>query len=323
MARSLEGLLPGACKVIVSKEKHAEYTNNVEIQPGRETTLEAFLDYQAITYSWDVVRVEIEDRYEVELTITYETNVPMPVVETIMPAKMPFLRPGETYMFSAVLSNKGLIRADDVEFTLPEVFNSQQCAIVFNYPQGSYSLLPQQTVTIPVVATGAPPTRSSECLGYSATLWSWECGFDRKWHRVSKVFSVSGTNCGGAGYGILGGGGGGAPVASGPGSSTSVREPSVPTMPSTDPGCIPCTNGLGVNMTGWPSASFRSSAPRPGLSVATVGCQRERQRILLGHGRPQLCPQRGRMLQSRGGGGQLSAWSGHCLRGRYSSDPRT
>ncbi|MDY0177020.1 MAG: YDG domain-containing protein [Lentisphaeria bacterium] len=246
---TLEGLPPGACKVIVSKEKHAEYTNNVEIQPGRETTLEAFLDYQAITYSWDVVRVEIEDRYEVELTITYETNVPMPVVETIMPAKMPFLRPGETYMFSAVLSNKGLIRADDVEFTLPEVFNSQQCAIVFNYPQGSYSLLPQQTVTIPVVATGAPPTRSSECLGYSATLWSWECGFDRKWHRVSKVFSVSGTNCGGAGYGILGGGGGGAPVASGPGSSTSVREPSVPTMPSTDPGCIPCTNGLGVNMT--------------------------------------------------------------------------
>ncbi|NLE55338.1 MAG: carboxypeptidase regulatory-like domain-containing protein, partial [Lentisphaerae bacterium] len=245
---TLEGLPVGACKVIVSKEKHATYTNNVEIQPGRETTLEAFLDYQAITYSWDVVRVEIEDRYEVELTITYETNVPMPVVETIMPAKMPFLRPGETYMFSAVLTNKGLIRADDVEFTLPEVFNSQQCSIAFNYPQGKYSLLPQQAVTIPVVATGVAPTRSSECLGYSATLWSWECGFDSKWHRVKKVFSVEGTICGGSGYGILGGGGGG-PVASGPGSSSHVTEPPVPTVPSTDSGCIPCTNGLGINMT--------------------------------------------------------------------------
>jgi hypothetical protein len=113
--------------------------------------------------------VEIEDRYEVELTIIYETNVPMPVVETIMPAKMPFLRPGETYMFSVILTNKGLIRADDVEFTLPEVFNSPQCAIAFNYPKGTYSLLPQQSVTIPGGGhrSGADPL-SDDCLGYSA-----------------------------------------------------------------------------------------------------------------------------------------------------------
>jgi len=252
---TLEGLPVGLCKVTVSKEKHAEYTNTVEIQPGRETTLEAFLDYQAITYSWDVVRVEIEDRYEIELNIVYETNVPMPVVETIMPSKMPFLRPGETHAFSVILINKGLIRADDVEFTLPEVFNSPQCAFAFNYPKGTYSLLPQQSITIPVVATGVVPTRSDDddCLGYSFTLWSWECGFDRKWHRVGKVFSVEGTNCGNHGggivYGLLGGlvlDCGPGPVGGGSDKLARITTPPVPPAPASDSDCMPCTNGLTI-----------------------------------------------------------------------------
>jgi hypothetical protein len=252
---TLEGLPVGLCKVTVSKEKHAEYTNNVEIQPGRETTLVAFLDYQAITYSWNVVRVKVEDRYEVELIVNYETHVPMPVVETIMPNKMPFLRPGETYMFSVILINKGLIRADDVEFTLPEVFNSPQCAIAFNYPKGTYSLLPQQAITIPVVATGATPTRSSDdCLGYSLTLWSWECGFDRKWHRVGKVFSVDGSECGpggGGGYGrFLLGDLGGPAGGSGPGTLAYVMEPPGGTeRVIIDGDCEPCTNGVIIAMT--------------------------------------------------------------------------
>ncbi len=254
---TLEGLPVGLCKVTVSKEKHATYTNNVEIQPGRETTLEAFLDYQAITYSWEVVRVEIEDRYEVELTIVYETNVPMPVVETVMPAKLPFLRPGETHAFSVNLTNKGLIRADDVEFTLPEVFNSPQCAFAFNYPKGTYSLLPQQSITIPVVATGVAQTRAYECLSYSQTLWSWECGFDRKWHRIKKVFSVEGTFCGQGSYSSPGDGpadpagfysGLSMPLDSGPGQTARVTTPPVPTAPSFDSDCIPCTNGVGVNL---------------------------------------------------------------------------
>ncbi|NLE55618.1 MAG: carboxypeptidase regulatory-like domain-containing protein, partial [Lentisphaerae bacterium] len=172
---TLENLPVGLCKVTVSKEKHAEYTNSVEIQPGRETTLQVFLDYQAITYSWDVVRVEVEDRYKVELITIYETNVPVPVVETIMPSRLPFLRPGETHAFSVILINRGLIRADGVEFVLPEVFNSPQCAIAFNYPGGTYSLLPQQAITIPVVATGIAPTRASKpCTSYSITEWYWE-----------------------------------------------------------------------------------------------------------------------------------------------------
>ncbi|NMA39454.1 MAG: carboxypeptidase regulatory-like domain-containing protein, partial [Lentisphaerae bacterium] len=251
---TLENLPVGLCKVTVSKEKHADYTNNVEIQPGRETTLVAFLDYQAITYSWDVVRVEVEDRYEVELNIVYETNVPLPVVETIMPDKMPFLRPGETYMFSVILVNKGLIRADDVEFALPEVFNSPQCAIAFNHPKGTYSLLPQQSITIPVVATGVEPTRDSDdCLGYSLTLWSWECGFDRKWHRVKKVFSVDGSECGpgGGGYGyLLFGDWGGPAGGGGPGSSAYVMEPLGGTEKVIiDGDCEPCTNGVIIAMT--------------------------------------------------------------------------
>ncbi|HOG50767.1 MAG TPA: hypothetical protein PKY10_09270, partial [Lentisphaeria bacterium] len=120
----------------------------------------------------------------------------------------------------------------------------------FNYPKGTYSLLPQQSITIPVVATGVAPTRSSDdCLSYSMTIWRWECGLDHKWHRVKTLFSIQGTICGniGSGYGILGSAS--APVATGPGQASRVTEPPVPTVPSTESGCIPCTNGLGIALT--------------------------------------------------------------------------
>ncbi|HQL88324.1 MAG TPA: YDG domain-containing protein [Lentisphaeria bacterium] len=270
---TLENLPIGFCKVTVSKEKHADYTNNVEIQPGRETTLVAFLDYQAITYSWDVVRVEIEDRYEVEMTVVYETNVPVPVVETIMPSKMPFLRPGETHAFSVILINKGLIRADDVEFALPEVFSAPQCAIAFNHPKGIYSLLPQQSITIPVVATGIAPTRSEDCPGYSLTLWSWECGFDRRWHQVKKVFSVEGTVCGpggGGGYGyLLFGDWGGNPGGGGPGSSAAyVIEPNEGEKVIIDGDCEPCTNGMIFAIT----KCAIGFVPGLGTAVGVIDC---------------------------------------------------
>jgi hypothetical protein len=253
---TLENLPVGPCKVIVSKERHADYVNTVEIQPERETTLVAFLDYQAISYSWEVVRVEIEDRYEVELTVVYETNVPMPVVETVMPKKMPFLHPGETHAFTVILTNKGLIRADDISFELPAVLNTPQCAIAFNYPQGKHSLLPHQSMTIPVMATGVAPTRSSDCLGHATAIWSWECGLDRKWHQVNSVFSIENTNCSSIStpsgwhmpnftdvfYAPT------APPSQSPGTTATIRSPKVPQLPVGDPDCKPCTVGLLTNI---------------------------------------------------------------------------
>ncbi|NLF61155.1 MAG: hypothetical protein GX574_08365, partial [Lentisphaerae bacterium] len=140
--------------------------------------------------------------------------------------------------------------------TLPEVFNSPQCAFAFNYPKGTYSLLPQQSIIIPVVVTGVVPTRSDDddCLGFSFTLWSWECGPDRKWHQVGKAFSVSGTNCDDVGigmaYGLLSGPKHecGPDPSGGSGQLAHIVEPPVPSPPVIDSDCDPCTNGLVIAM---------------------------------------------------------------------------
>ena len=63
-----------------------------------------------------------EDRYEITLEADFETNVPMPVV-TIEPREldMDVLQRGLVPVINFKLTNHGLIRADDVTFTLPKV----------------------------------------------------------------------------------------------------------------------------------------------------------------------------------------------------------
>ena len=65
-----------------------------------------------------------EDRYEITLEADFETNVPMPVV-TIEPRELDLdvLQRGLMPVINFVLTNHGLIRAEDVNFRLPSVGN--------------------------------------------------------------------------------------------------------------------------------------------------------------------------------------------------------
>ena len=66
--------------------------------------------------------MSFEDRYEITLEADFETNVPMPVV-TIEPREldMDVLQRGLVPVINFKLTNHGLIRAEDVTFTLPKV----------------------------------------------------------------------------------------------------------------------------------------------------------------------------------------------------------
>ena len=70
--------------------------------------------------SWVVTPVEIKDEYIITLEADFETNVPMPVV-TITPKELELdiLESGLMPVIDFYLTNHGLIRADNVEFTLP------------------------------------------------------------------------------------------------------------------------------------------------------------------------------------------------------------
>lgn len=98
----------------VEADKHSTYQDNVLISPGSELELEAFLPYDPVTYSWEVVETEVEDEYIIETIVDFETRVPKPVIDITIPKEKPALYS----VFPVILTNKGLIRAKNTELTI-------------------------------------------------------------------------------------------------------------------------------------------------------------------------------------------------------------
>jgi len=109
----------GNYTISVTADKHNNYQNNIVIDPGRVNPYTVFLPYQAISYTWTVVPTEIEDQYQSDITVTFETNVPRPVVLFDYDKTPIDLQPGESKMLDIVVTNVGLIKAVDVNIIAP------------------------------------------------------------------------------------------------------------------------------------------------------------------------------------------------------------
>lgn len=191
-------ILPeGYYSISVSEKTHNSYRNNILIDPGTDNTLVVNLSVQAISVDWDVVETVIEDEYSIVTTVNYETNVPVPVVKLNIPSKIEAkeLAEGESLIFHATLTNTGLITAQDVELCLPnDIKNFVFEAMTHNEP---FALAPQQSVLIPVKVTrissnvsnkkerarGTRNIDNDPCASQVGTLYYWDCGNDRRWHR--------------------------------------------------------------------------------------------------------------------------------------------
>jgi hypothetical protein len=115
------GALPGGrYKCRVTARNHQEYIGRVWIKPGVTSTEDIFLDYNLVTVEWSVTETTIEDKYDIVLTAVYETDVPAAVV-VIEPASvaLPQMRAGDVFNGEFTLTNYGLIRADNLNFSLP------------------------------------------------------------------------------------------------------------------------------------------------------------------------------------------------------------
>lgn len=104
----------GYYSIAVDADKHDSYTNTVIVDPGSEKTEEVFLSYQAITYSWNVEETTVEDEYEIETIVKYETRVPKPVVIVTLPDE----QPEPNSIIPVIITNKGLVNAVDVNMSL-------------------------------------------------------------------------------------------------------------------------------------------------------------------------------------------------------------
>ncbi len=100
-----------------------------------------------VTVEWEVVEIPLEDRYEIVLKATFETDVPAAVVVAEPPSfRLPKMEPGDVYQGEFTLTNYGLIRADNVHMTPPPPDPYFRYEYLVDLPE---TLEAKQRITVP------------------------------------------------------------------------------------------------------------------------------------------------------------------------------
>jgi hypothetical protein len=187
---NIESIPEGSYVLSVTADKHSNYQANILVDPGKVNKQNVYLAYQAVSYEWVVKPTEIEDQYETELVVKYETNVPVPVVVLEMDKKIQDIAKGSSYIMMATLTNKGLITAEDVYLQLPTDSEYRFTALI-----DKIDILAKQSIQIPVKVERLLGTTNKSASGGScdAVILAWytyEC-VDKHWVAVPHSFSFS------------------------------------------------------------------------------------------------------------------------------------
>lgn len=209
----------GSYKFRARATNHQEIAGRLLVKPGITATQPVFLDYNLVTVEWSVREITIQDRYDITLNMTYETDVPAAVV-VMQPAgiNLPKMNSGDVYYGEITLTNFGLVRADNVKQQLPTSDPFFRYEFLAEVPT---TLAPKQHVTIPfrVVAlssldgAGSGAASGAGCYNYSnvtSVTCDFKCanGATTTCSARTPFFAVSSSTCTGGGIGGGGGGGG-------------------------------------------------------------------------------------------------------------------
>ena len=233
-----------------SASNHQELGGRIQIKPGITLNQSVFLDYNLITVEWSVKEVTVNDRYEVTLNATFETDVPAPVV-MLEPSSinLPSMKAGDVYYGQLNLTNYGLVKADTVRMARPTSDAFFRFEFLTDIPA---TLDAKQRVSIPyrIIALQSldQPSGTASgggCYSYSNRaqvtcqytcangVTSNSCGSSSYWYSASSSTCPSGTTSGGS----SGGGSGGWSLGGGfGGSGVTPSYTYLPGMPS----CVNC-----------------------------------------------------------------------------------
>ncbi len=209
----------------VTAANHSEQTGRIWIKPAVTTTQEVFLDYNLVTVEWSVNEITIQDKYEITLNTTFQTDVPAAVVIAQPSATvLPKMKAGDVLNTEINLTNHGLIKADHLKFTLPTDDEHFKFEMLGGLPD---SLFAKQVITVPIRVTCLSPLEPETETGGGCVNYV-RCGYlvydficSNKRQSVSKTdYCVTYTSCshehtgGGQGGGsgtinVSGGGSGG------------------------------------------------------------------------------------------------------------------
>jgi large repetitive protein len=191
----VEDIAEGYYNLRVQAPRHSSYQDIVYVEKGTVSKEVVFIGFQAITYSWEVVPTMIQDQYEITLVVEFETNVPAPVVEMIMPDTIPYLNHGETFPFILTLANHGLITAENVEITFP---NDPEYEFIANV--NIIDLYPKSAMQIPVMVRRKAGDKLMDkstlrCTDFTIASYEFECGPDDQLRLARKDVYYSGRIC--------------------------------------------------------------------------------------------------------------------------------
>ncbi len=202
-----QGLPAGFYKFRAKGAGHQEIGGRLQIKPGITVNQPVFLPYNLISVEWSVREITIQDRYEITLNATFETDVPAPVV-VIEPTSinLPKMKVGEVFYGELNVINYGLVRADKITQQLPGNDSYFRFEFLSDMPT---SLLAKQRVTIPYrvialqdleAAASAGTASGGGCHSVSytfATPYKYECanGVESSGSASATWFSSSNSTC--------------------------------------------------------------------------------------------------------------------------------
>lgn len=143
----LQNLAIGEYVVRVSKSGHADQNLNIYVLPGIVRAQEVFILNNLITIEWSVTEIPLQDRYQINLNLLFETHVPIAVV-VIEPyfVSLPTMLAGQVFLGELTITNHGLIQASNVLPQLPTNSPMAQYEFLASVPN---VLLPNQSVVVP------------------------------------------------------------------------------------------------------------------------------------------------------------------------------
>ncbi|TNF38603.1 MAG: hypothetical protein EP329_00110, partial [Deltaproteobacteria bacterium] len=199
---------------------HNGTEGTLNVRPGVTGSREVFLGADLVTFEWDVTEISLEDRYEIVLQATFQTDVPAPVVVAEpVNTPMPDLAEGEVFYGEYTLTNYGLIRADDLSVALPDGGDEYRFELLTDPPT---ALDAHRQITLPyritrLAAAADAGGGGSGCRAYTGKhCFSFTClAGIKSGGCTSKGWSGSGEGCGGSWSFTGQGGGGGTPIAAG------------------------------------------------------------------------------------------------------------
>ena len=200
--------------LVVNADKHAGHRETITVQAGQNLNKFVFVSYQAVTYTWNVVPTEIEDKYEYSLEMEYETNVPVPVVTAEFISEIPdksTFNVGEKYVANLLITNHGLIAAKNVRINAQHVesFRIKPAIDHFDSLPGNFSVL--VPVSIERVKLNGDDNNSGDegCLGL-AFMYEYICdtikaiyGYVPIWKCPSFDINLTGSDYFGHGDGAI------------------------------------------------------------------------------------------------------------------------